>query len=261
MHTVTEIARVVSAEEEELTGKRRELEMLLSELVERELSLADLKAELADFEGQYLREVCVLYAELDEWNAKIAELIAETDGTSEARSAATEARKQADETYAAAHGEAAKVANFTSSPEIKKLWREVMLSIHPDHAEGEADRILRDRLSKEANNAYSRGDAETLQKILDEYRSSPESVKGGGGKAAELERIVRQIKQVRKKIAQIGLEIAELNASDMAKLVAKNEQLQSQGHSLLAEMAADTKRRINLARYRFEVMAEGRRTA
>jgi hypothetical protein len=85
MHTETELARVVSPvspEEEKLENKRRELAGLLSELVERELSLANLKADLAAFEGQYLREIGVLYAELDEWNAKIAELIAKTDNTS-----------------------------------------------------------------------------------------------------------------------------------------------------------------------------------
>jgi hypothetical protein len=46
--------------------------------------LTSLKAELATFEGQYLRAVGVLYAELYEWNARIAELIAAWDGTTEA---------------------------------------------------------------------------------------------------------------------------------------------------------------------------------
>jgi sulfur relay (sulfurtransferase) DsrC/TusE family protein len=45
------------------------------------LSLANLRAELAAFEGRYLREVGILYAELDDWNAKIAESVAEAAGT------------------------------------------------------------------------------------------------------------------------------------------------------------------------------------
>jgi len=53
--------------------------------VDRELELADLRAELSAFEGLYLRRVGVLYAELDELNARIAELIAEEEGTQEAR--------------------------------------------------------------------------------------------------------------------------------------------------------------------------------
>jgi hypothetical protein len=257
MRTETELARVVSPEEEKLENKRRELAGLLSELVERELSLVSLKADLSAFEGQYLREVGVLYAELDEWNAKIAELIAKTDKTSEAQSAAAQARKQAEETYAAAHGEASRAGNFTASPELRKLFREVVNCVHPDRATGDADRALRERLMKQTNAAYSRGDTDALRKILDEYARSPESVQGIGV-AAELERIVRQIEQLLRRIAEIGSEIADLNSSHMAKLFAKNEQVRNQGRSLLAEMAADNKRRIDLARRQFEILAEGR---
>lgn len=178
MQTETELARMISPEEEKLESKRRELAGLLSQLVERELSLANLKADLAAFEGQYLREVGVLYAELDEWNARIAELIAKTDYTSEAQSAAAQARKQAEETYAAAHGEASRSANFAASPELKKLFKEVVNCVHPDRATGDADRALRERLMKQANDAYSRGETDTLRKILDEYRRSPESIEG-----------------------------------------------------------------------------------
>ena len=155
----------------------------------------DLKSELANFEGKYLREVGVLYAELDEWNATIAELIAEAEGTSETQSAAAEARKQADETYAAAHGEASKIATPEASPALRKLRNEVLQSIHPDLAVGEADRILRTRLTQEANDAYSRRDMDALRRILAEYKSSPESVQGTGV-AADLKRVILQIKQI-----------------------------------------------------------------
>ena len=50
------------------------------------------------------------------------------------------------------------------------------------------------QLMTEANAAYERGDAETLRRILEEYESSPESVKGVGV-AADLVRVIRQIKQ------------------------------------------------------------------
>src|SRR5580692_9266401 len=103
----TEIIRHLSPEEQELARKREELASLQADLTERELSLANLRAELAAFEGRYLREVGVLYAELDDWNAKIAELAAEEDGSERAKSAAAKARVQAEESYAAAYGEAA----------------------------------------------------------------------------------------------------------------------------------------------------------
>jgi len=61
-------------EEEELLHKREELAALRATLAERELELVDLRSELAAFEGRYLRQVGTLYAELDEWKARISEL-------------------------------------------------------------------------------------------------------------------------------------------------------------------------------------------
>jgi hypothetical protein len=52
----TEIVRHLSPEEQELARKRQELTILQAELTDRELSLANLRAELAAFEGRYLRE-------------------------------------------------------------------------------------------------------------------------------------------------------------------------------------------------------------
>jgi len=68
-------------EQDELARKREELALLQATVVERELFLTNLRAELLAFEGQYLRRVGTLYAELDEWNARIAERQAEEKGT------------------------------------------------------------------------------------------------------------------------------------------------------------------------------------
>jgi hypothetical protein len=157
-----QIVRRLSPEEEELARKREKLALLQAELAERELYLASLKAELSAFEGRYLREVGVLYAQLDDWSARIAQLVAEEEGTVEAKSAATEARAQAEESYAAAHGEAAGAIEFTRSPELKKLYRDVAKRVHPDLATDEADRAQRERLMAEANRAYQRGDVTAL---------------------------------------------------------------------------------------------------
>jgi chromosome segregation ATPase len=60
-------------EELELQRKQAESASLEAELIQRELDLVTLRAELADFESRYLRTVGVLYAELDEIEAQIAE--------------------------------------------------------------------------------------------------------------------------------------------------------------------------------------------
>jgi hypothetical protein len=251
MQTPKELAPRISQEEEELAARRRELAFLLSELADRELFLANLRTELVAFEGRYLREVGVLYAELDDWNAKIAELIAEADGSEEAKSAAAEARGQAEESYAATHGEAAKAPVFSASSELRKLFREVVRQIHPDNASDDRDRAVRNRLMAEANLAYRRGDADALRKILQEYKSSPESVKGEGV-AADLERVLRQIDRIVKRLAQMEAEAAELASSEIALLMAKVETATAKGRNLLAEMKQDVQHRIDLTRKEYE---------
>jgi len=243
----TEIVHYLSLEEQELARRRQELAILQAELTDRELSLATLRAELAAFEGRYLREVGVLYAELDDWNAKIAEFAAEAAGTEQARAAASEARAQAEESYAAAHGEAAKAKDSLPSPELRKLYRDVMNQIHPDRAADEIDRALRTRLTAEASLAYKRQDADALRKILEEYKSSPESVKGDGA-AADLQRILLQIQRISKRLTEITAEIAELTSSEIALLMAKVQTANSKGRDLLAEMKKDVQYKISLAR-------------
>jgi hypothetical protein len=186
-----EIARRASPEEEELAQKLKELELLQAELAERELFLMNLRAELFAFEGQYLRQVGTLYAELDEWNAKIAEQLAEEEDTEESRSAATQARMHAEESDSAVHGEAAKVRTFTPSAELRALYREVERRVHPDLATDEADRQRREHLMAQVNAAYQRGDAEALRRILEDYEGSPESVRGLPGAQPSETRVLK----------------------------------------------------------------------
>ncbi len=122
-------------------------------------------------------------------------LAAEIDDSEEARSVAAEARAEAEGSYAAAHGEAAEAAAFSPSPELKKLYKDVVNQIHPDRAGDDADRSLRTCLMAEANAAYKRQDMDALRKILEEYMWGPEYVRGGGV-AADLERVLREIEQI-----------------------------------------------------------------
>jgi len=64
----------VSAPEEiELDKKRRVLERLKDKLAFREEAMTELRAELEQFEANYIMEVGRLYADLDEIEAQIAE--------------------------------------------------------------------------------------------------------------------------------------------------------------------------------------------
>lgn len=62
-------------------------------------------------------------------------------------------------------------AGYAHSPELRDLYLQVVNRIHPDRAWDEADRMLRERLMKQANAAFERGDAGTLREVLQEYRS------------------------------------------------------------------------------------------
>lgn len=250
----SELVHYLSPEEQDLAKRRAELAILQAELTDRELSLAGLRAELAAFEGRYLRDIGVLYAELDNWNAKIAELTAEAAGTEQAQTAASEARARAAESHAAAHGDASKVEDVTPSPELRKLYREVVNQIHPDRASSDSDRALRERLMKAANAAFRRGDAEVLRKVLEEYRHSPESVEGDGA-TADLERVVRQILRISKRLAEIEAEVVELTGSEIALLMAKVQTAAAKGRDLLAEIARDVQCRIDLACTEYETQS------
>ena len=88
-------------EEEELHLKRRELEDLEKQLIERELQLVSLRGELADFERVYIKSVGIRYAELDEIEAKIAEFLAAcSPGDVAAQTEAHGARSRAHESHA-----------------------------------------------------------------------------------------------------------------------------------------------------------------
>jgi hypothetical protein len=251
-----EIVLQLSPEEEELAKKREELAILQAELADRELFLADLQAELAAFDGRYLRDVGTLYAELDEWTAKIAELAAKKENTEQSRSTAAEARAEAEESYAAAHGEAAEALPFASSPELKKLYREAAKRVHPDTATDESDRTRRERLMKEVNAAYAVGDEDALRHILTEIETSPDEVKGSGI-GADLIRVLRQLKQVKRRLMAIEVEVAVMSETDIAKLKAKVDLAAKQGQDLIAEMAASIQNRINVARMQFKIVFDG----
>lgn len=249
------IVRKLTPEQEELDRKREELGAARAALAERELELADLRAQLKSFEGRYLRQVGVLYAELDEWEARIAELEASLDGSSATRQRAEKARKRADETHEATHGEASRVQDFKPSPDLKNLFRDVAKRIHPDFARDDADQHRRTRLMAQANDAYSQGDAEALQRILDDYDESSESVRGEGI-GAELIRIIRQIHQAKKNIAAIEQKLNLLRASELALLEKDVEAAKKEGRDLLVELATTVSEQIAQKRKKYEALAQ-----
>jgi len=243
------------AELDRLVG---ELAGLRANLADRELALVQLRSELATFEALYLRQVGALYAQLDGLHARIAEVIAETTGLEEDRATAEQARERArttqEATDEATKAEASRVTEFLPQPELKKLYREVVLQVHPDRCTDDSDRDLRQRLMAEANLAYRRLDAVTLERILDEYRGRYcdellfSSVSTTGEEAHQnCARIQIQIDRIRLRVEEIERELNTLANCEIGLLRDRVQRGSREGRDLLAEMSAHLLQRINEA--------------
>ena len=254
----TKITRRHTPEEKELHKKLSELASLEAELAQHELDLATLQAELRTFENRYLRIVGVRYTKLDEIEAQIAEALARLNPKdNKAKEKAEKARYQAQESAHATGNiqEQKEPLRFKPSENLKKLYREVAKSIHPDLSTDEEERLRRQQLMAEANRAYEEGDEERLRAILREWESSPESVKGEGP-GAELVRVIRKIAQVEERLRTIEVEIAQLKESDLYKLKIKVEEAEKERHDLLSEMAGQIDKQVADARKRMAGIRE-----
>jgi hypothetical protein len=234
-----------------LFDKREQLAAVRTTLAERESELAQIRAELKTFEGRYLRQVGVLYAELDDLEARIAEREVDLYDSDSARARAEEARRQAQETHDAAFGEAYEAEEFDPPPSLKALFRDLAKQIHPDFARDDAEQRHFTLLMARANQAYSRGDTETLQRLLDDHREINASIAGEGA-AAELLRIVRQIRHANRDIAALDVERHNLLSGEIAQLHLDAESAARQHRDLLTELATSLREQIADAKYRLE---------
>ena len=71
---MSKLAHKPKPEDAELIFRRAELAKLRAALTTREAELDHLRAQLNSFEGRYIRQVGVLYIQLDEWEDRIAQL-------------------------------------------------------------------------------------------------------------------------------------------------------------------------------------------
>jgi len=239
-------------EDTALRLQREELASTRATLAERELEVADLRTLLKTFEGRYLRQVGVLYADLDDWEARIAEREVSLYDSATARERAAEARRRAGETHDAAYGEAHQAEEIEPTPDLKRLFREVAKRIHPDFARDAEDAAHCTRLMARANQAYSRGDTDTLQRILDDHHETISI--DGEDTAAELLRIARQIQHALRDIAALDLELANLPTSEIAQLKHDADIAALEGRDLLTELATSIRERIADAQRRYEFL-------
>jgi hypothetical protein len=241
----------LTPEQIELEKKRRMMERLKYKNSDREEGLADLRAELEQFEARYSMEVARLYAEFDEIEAEIAEeelkLVPDDE---EIKKRVEELRRRAEESAARAEA-ALDAAEYVPTPEAKKAYHNLARSIHPDLALDEGEKERRHSLMAELNQAYSSGDQQKLDKMIEDLRHSPESVRGDSI-GDELVRAIRQIYQINRRFRELDKEKGEAEESELYELRMKVKAESAEGRDLLSQMAARTRTHIVKASRRLE---------
>jgi hypothetical protein len=260
MHSTHAIFHRPAPEDLELAYRRRELAGLRAALAERESHLDALRNQLNAFEGRYIRQVGVLYIQLDEWHDRLAELNDPTtpksaipiDFSSRPESSPSH-REDAAERPASRTGDDPSV---NPTPYLKSLFREVAKRIHPDHARDYDDERHRTQLMAQANAALLREDAALLHRMLHSHDLPIEPTDA----RTELTRTLALLRHLQRDLIALHSEMEALANSEMADLQRRTAVAAAEGNDLLAELAARVKGRIGSAMSRYERELARRRT-
>jgi len=211
-----------------------------------------LRAELEQFEAQYTMEVARFYAELDEIEAQIAEeevkLVPDDE---EIKKRAEELRKRAEESAANAEGADGCTQKWRPTVEAKKAYHNLAKIIHPDLALDAEEKEKRHRLMAKLNEAYSAGDQNRLNKLVEDFRDSPDLVRGDSV-GDELVRAIRQIWQIKNRLQELKAEKLKAELSELFVLREKVEAEIREGRNMLKHMAERTKSYIKKSTRRLE---------
>lgn len=243
---------VLAPEEIELNKKKRVLERLKEKLAFREAAMTELRNDLEQFEAQYKMEVGRFYAELDEIEAQIAEeevkLVPDDE---EIKKRAEELRRRAEESAADAENAANCSFKLKPTAEAKKAYHNLAKIIHPDLALDAQEKERRHELMARLNDAYSAGDQNLLNKLVEDFRDSPDLVRGDSV-GDEFVRAIRQIYQIKNRLKELREERLKAELSELFTLHEKVSAEMLEGRNLLKQMAERTKTIIKKSERRLE---------
>ncbi len=244
---------VLSPEEIELNKKQKVLDRLKDRLADREEEMTDLRAELEQFEAQYKMEVARFYAELDEIEAQIAEeevkLVPDDE---EIKKRAEELRKRAEESAADTQSNAdGYTQKWQPTVEAKKAYHNLARIIHPDLALDKEEKEKRHALMAKLNEAYSAGDQNKLSKLFEDFRDSPDLIRGDSI-GDDLVRAIRQIWQIKNRLKELREEKLKTELSELFTLREKVRAEMREGRNTLKQMGERTKSYIKKAERRLE---------
>jgi hypothetical protein len=225
-----------------LRARAAELEAALNERADE---IARARSDLAAFRLRYRREVGLLHEELEDLERAIAE--AELGEISKL------VEDGSDRAMASPVGSQSEAPPRFTSDAVRRLFRDVAKTIHPDLAHDDHTRDRRHTLMVEANRAYALGDEERLRWILDAWERSPEAVPGSDLEATRL-KLVRRIAQIEEQLALCIGDLASLKDSPLWKLKTMVDEAAARGKDLVADMVRRLKRDIMAARNRLDAM-------
>ena len=231
--------------EAELAIKKTELEQLTTLLEQTERDFIELNGTFEQFQLRYSSEVIQKQVELNRLNTALADVTAQKVSYGQH----AKQKKIRIETSAASSSGIYKDLNLNPPPnakEAKKLYRKIASIIHPDKTTDVSSRPLRTTLMAELNEAYERKDTPKMQRILDQWNESPESVIGEGIHA-QLERTHRTIVQIKKRIVEIETAKSRIITSELFLIMVKVQKADKEGKDILAEMSVSIDAKIRVA--------------
>jgi len=243
---------IAAPEDIELEKKHRTLERLKEKLVTREEAMTELRAELEQFEARYTMEVGRLYADLDEIEAQIAEeevkLVPDDE---EIKKRAEELRRRAEESAANAENAANCSNKYQPTSEAKRAYYNLARMIHPDLALDAVEKEKRHDLMAKLNDAYSAGDQNLLNKLVEDFRDSPDLIVGDST-GDRLVRAIRQIYQVKNRLKELREERSKAELSELYVLREKSQAEMLEGRNMIKQTAERTKTLVKKAERRLE---------
>lgn len=263
---MTGVAAHETPEGEHLADQERLLAELSEQLIVKETEFATTGAEFARFREAYLRRFAPLYRELDDLEAQIARLVALNEGTPEANEKAESAKQRAAESEEAARLTEESAASAPPEelpravdPDLRDLYRRAAKLVHPDTAGSDEERERRTRVMAAINQAYERGDAAAIQRIVEGESARPEAIEGDDV-ASRLIRVLRKLAQIRARFTELVQLQTALEADDMWKLFTLCRPDWAAGEDPLVEDEASLRTRIASAHARLAalVMAESK---
>ena len=240
----------------ELTRLEAEQSLLEEQVGLFELERETTKTDVTRFQKRYYDTVGRLLVELDKLLAGFSQQMAaanpdDLEAQSAAQAAQERARKSAEE---AGLLEAQPEPPAEITPECKKAYRKAAMLMHPDRATSDAERVRRTQMMAQVNLAYERGDQAALEKLIVEFGEDPEAITGEDA-ASRMLKSTRRIAQLRRRMAEIELELDGIRNAEIFQLMTAVEEAEALGDNPLAELAAKllqeiSRRRIALAKYK-----------